>query len=204
MSLRHEAAWLERLSGRLIDHGHGLLDVTLASYNHFVRTELPRMVNDMRAIVWSERSGTGAALSVVIQMKFASAQRPMLTESQPQILLPLQAQQLCKSYNGRLLVNIEIHVRVTTPSAEGGDAPPVVTMHEADIRDLCVGEIPALVGSCLCHQPLPPGARQTGGLCYFIVNGQSKVIVSQERLCYSLLVKCSFEWAGVVLAYRRM
>ena len=93
------AEWLSLLSGKLIDHGHGLLDVSLASYNHLIKIDLPRMINEMRPIVWSERGSNGSILSVTIQMKFASTQKPMLTESQPQILLPLQAQQLGRSYN---------------------------------------------------------------------------------------------------------
>ena len=166
-----EEQWLQRLSGRLIDHGYGLLDVSLASYNQFIRIELPRLVNEMRSIMWSERTPNGSAMSMVIQIRFASVQRPMLTESQPQILLPLQAQQLCKSYNGRLLVNVQITLRVTTPAAEPEGAP-VVAVHEADVQDLCIGEIPVLVGSCLCHQPLAPGTSQPGAISYFIVNGR--------------------------------
>ena len=100
------AEWLSLLSGKLIDHGHGLLDVSLASYNHLIKIDLPRMINEMRPIVWSERGSNGSILSVTIQMKFASTQKPMLTESQPQILLPLQAQQLGRSYNGRILVRV--------------------------------------------------------------------------------------------------
>ena len=40
-------------------------------------------------------------------MRFASVQKPHLTENQ--ILLPLQAQQLSRSYNGRLLVTRMVH-----------------------------------------------------------------------------------------------
>lgn len=104
----------------------------------------------------------------------------MLNENQ--ILLPLQAQQLGRScsgprnqnsapglHNGRILVHVEIVVRQTV----GGE---MVQQHVADIQKLCVGEIPVLVGSKLCyrHEKNPPAS-------YFIVNGQCKVIVSQER-----------------------
>lgn len=144
--------------------------MSLASYNHFVQHELPRTVNEMRPIVWSERNGTGASLSVTIQMHFASVQRPMVTEHQTQIMLPLQTQQLGRSYTSRLLVNVEIFAKEVVPDGGGPQT------HHADIRDLCIGDIPVLVGSCLCHQP------NSGHMSHFIVNGQNKVIVSQERL----------------------
>lgn len=156
------------LSGRLIEHGHGLVDVSLSSYNRLVRQDIPQMIDDMRPIVWSGRTADGRALSVLVKLRFASIQKPMLTENQPQILLPMQAQQLGRSYNGRLLVNVEIGIKLSTPE-EG------VHRHDADIRDLCVGEIPVLVGSVMCHQPPAPGRN----VAYFIVNGQNKVIVSR-------------------------
>ena len=149
------------LSARLIDHGHGLLDVAMASYNNFIQNELPRTVNEMRPIVWSERGAGGASLAVTIHMQFASVQKPMLTEHQAQIMLPLQTQQLGRSYNGRLLVNIEIFVREV--AADGGGTQT----HHADIRDLCIGEIPILVGSCLCHQ------SGNGSMAHFIVDRAS-------------------------------
>ena len=127
----------------------------------------------MRPIVWSERGANGTALSVNIQTHFASVQRPMLTENQPQILLPLQAQQLGRSYNGRLLVNLDITVREVT----GAAVPP--QLHHTDVRDLCVGEIPVLVtrcapgarlsaGSVLCHQPLVARSPTAGNVAYFV------------------------------------
>ena len=65
----------------------------------------------MRPIVWSERGPNGSALSVNIQTHFASVQRPMLTENQPQILLPLQAQQLGRSCPGESLSPLNLPVR---------------------------------------------------------------------------------------------
>jgi hypothetical protein len=115
------------------------------------------MINEMRPIVWSERGANGASLAVTIRMQFSGVQRPMLTEHQ--ILLPLQAQQLGRSYTGRLLVNVDITVR------EVGESGGVPRVHHTDVRDLCIGEIPVLVGSCLCHQPV----STVGSVAHFIV-----------------------------------
>lgn len=43
-----EREGLLRLSAKLIDHRGGPLDVSVASYNHLIETELPRMINEMR------------------------------------------------------------------------------------------------------------------------------------------------------------
>lgn len=77
-----------------------------------------------------------SSLCISIQMRFGSVERPMLNNRQ--ILLPMQAQQLGRSYNGRLLVHVEINVKQTV----NGE---VVHQYSADIQDLCVGEVPVLV-----------------------------------------------------------
>ena len=146
---------------------------------HLVQEELPRIVNDLRPIVWVEKQGEGSSLCLTIRTRFASVEKPMLHSNQ--ILLPLQAQQLNRSYNGRLLLNVEIIVKQITNN-------DVIQQYAADVQDLCVGigcfffwrrhpteEIPVLVGSCLCHR------RANDNMCFFIVNGQCKVIVSQEQ-----------------------
>jgi hypothetical protein len=38
-------------------------------------------------------------------------------------------------------------------------------LYQADIQDLCIGDIPILVGSCLCHQGVTPSQPAA----YFIV-----------------------------------
>lgn len=174
------------LAARLIDHGHGLLDISMASYNFMVQEEIPTLINDLRPIVWVEKPGDGSTLCLTIRTRFASLGKPMLNANQ--ILLPLQAQQLdpapvCwwwsankrepavgRSYTGRLLVNVEISVKQTLHRV-------VVQQQVADIKDLCIGEIPILVGSVLCHQRHRTGDASPS--CFFVNNGQAKVIVSQ-------------------------
>lgn len=39
---------LRDLAGKLVDQGYGLLDVALASYNHLMEEDLPRMINELR------------------------------------------------------------------------------------------------------------------------------------------------------------
>ena len=121
----------------------------------------------------SEKQSDGSALCLTIRTRFASVERPMLNHNQ--ILLPIQALQLGRSYNGRILVNVDISVR---QSMHGE-----TVQQYADIHEMCIGELPVLTGSCICHRPRgSPGAVATGeSSCFFIVSGQCKVIVSQER-----------------------
>lgn len=99
-------------------------------HNQLMTVDIPKMVNDLRPIVWSERHASGTALSITIQLRFGSIAKPQLTENQ--ILQPIQAQQLSKSYNGRLLVNIEITIRKTDAGEamrEDRGCPPSVGRH---------------------------------------------------------------------------
>ena len=61
-------------------------------------------------------------------------------------MMPLQAQQLSRSYNGRLLVNLEITVRDSASEPN--------QLYNAEINDLCIGEIPA--------HPAVPAMRTVG------------------------------------------
>lgn len=119
-----------RLAARLIDHGHGLLDISMASYDFMVQEEIPNLINDLRPIVWVEKLADASTLCLSIRTRFASLCRPMLNANQ--ILLPMQAQQLGKSYTGRLLVNVEISVKQTVNRQ-------VVQQQVADIKDLWAG-----------------------------------------------------------------
>lgn len=118
--------------------------------------------------MWVEKQEANSSLCITIQTRFSAVEKPMLHTSQ--LMLPLQAQQLGRSYNGRLLVHLEIVVKQTVAAGETPrsvcvlpSAGQVVQQFSADIHDMCVGEVPVLVGSCLCHRP--PGALS----CYFIV-----------------------------------
>lgn len=162
---------LRDLAARLIETDLGILDVSLSSYNHLVVYEIPRMVNELRPIVWSERSNTGTSLVLTVTMRFGRLEKPRINENQ--ILHPVYALQLCKSYNSRLMINVDILVKQCNNDGS-------ILTQQAEIRDLCIGEIPVLLGSALCHKPIT-GRVQPGEACYFIVNGGPKVIVSQER-----------------------
>jgi hypothetical protein len=98
----------------------------------------------------SEKNSERGSLSVTIHLRFASVQKPVLHDNPDQTLLPLQAQQLGRSYNGRLMVNVEIAVRDTCGLPEG--APPV--QHEAFVGDLCPSAAPG---------PVRPTAPCRGG-----------------------------------------
>ena len=133
-----------------------------------------------------EKTPDGSSVCLSIRTRLSSIEKPMLNANQ--ILLPHQAMQLGRSYNGRILVNIEISVRTTHPG-EGAPPPQQLT---ADIHEMCIGELPVLTGSCLCHRPR---AADNGTSCFFIVSGQCKVIVSQERLLnnHPLISACTLQ-----------
>lgn len=50
---------LRGLAARLIDHGAGLLDIAVSSYDAFVSEELPRIINDLRSASFPRALGEG-------------------------------------------------------------------------------------------------------------------------------------------------
>lgn len=162
-----------------MDHDCGLLEPSLSSYNHLATVELPRMINELRPIVWSERPQSGGSLSVSVQLRFASVEKPRIGDNGNRILMPSQAQQLTRSYNGRLLVNVEITVREFAQPSSDTDAatpmdvdpesttaePPVPRIHQADIRDLCIGDVPVLVPRGQSQSTMPSEVCKNAYIC---------------------------------------
>lgn len=172
---------MQSLAGRLIDHGWGILDVALSSYNHLVVYEIPRMINDLRPIVWSERSSESGNLTMTLSIRFGRLERPQLHENQ--VLQPSHALHLCRPYNSRVIIHIDIQIRHVAPDG-------TTNLQQSEICDLCIGEIPVLVGSVLCHRSIALDCGpQAGDACYFIVNGSPKVIVNRH-LVVQLPLSC--------------
>ena len=115
-------------------------------------------VSELRPVVWSERGGGTRSLSLGIHIRFCGLRKPQLTESHT--LQASQAQMLSRSYNARLLVNIEINVKRTdTKTGE-------VTLHQADIPELCIGEIPHRIQTYVFDSSL--GSRGIGGVSFTV------------------------------------
>ena len=72
-----------------MDHNYGLLDISLTSYNHLVREELPRMINEMRPIVWSEPGDCSCAR--ISALKHNAAPMDRISPSQAFFLCPKTA-----------------------------------------------------------------------------------------------------------------
>lgn len=132
-------------------------------HNHLVECEIPRMINELRPIVWTERSNEDGNLTMSLTIRFGRLEKPQLHENQ--VLQPSHALHLCRPYNSRVIIHIDIQIRHVQPDE-------TTTIQQSEITDLCIGEIPVLVGSVLCHKRIvPDSSLHAGESCYFIVNG---------------------------------
>lgn len=137
----------------------------LESFNVFLSC-LPEQINNLRPIMWTERQPMGIGqmqmgTHIELHMKFKEIAKP---DFPPMLTMTLQ-----NSYHGSLYV--DLYIGVTTKTGE---------IYETVIENITLGMVPIMVGSTACHTP---NTEDSG---FFIVQGQPKVLITQERHIHNI------------------
>ena len=171
----------------------------MEGYNYFVET-LPDHIAMMRPITWTERqTNKGRQVQkntrITLQINYRTIIKPVRSH--------IDAMLLGKSYDARLMV--DVHMQVNSHGDGDSEVPtqtsnriievcmcvilclfPVILISLFSFfvlfpQNVCLGNIPVMVGSNLCIQ----GAHADDDNGYFVVQGQPKVLVTQERHTYN-------------------
>ena len=145
--------------------------VQIQSYNDFVDFAIDEVVADVRPIVWFDRDNRNKTIK--ISMDNARLVKPTTT--------PRLCRQLLKSYTSTLLVDLSVCVSGT------------VSVKQQVATAVSLGEIPVMVGSKIC--PIGLGDISAAeseeiddDVGFFVINGQEKVIISQEKVASNVPV----------------
>ena len=149
---------------------HGVVRHQIESFNHFVHTLLPQIVQESSDVrVWQEDE------EHVMSLCNVSVRRPTTADADGvhRDLSPHMARLRNLSYASAVLVDV-----VHDIYKEGQH------LERRVFRETCLCHIPVMIGSRCCHtqsceQPLECDLDQGG---YFIVGGNEKVVLAQEKM----------------------
>ena len=157
----------------------------LNSYNSFISDLLPRIVSGTVIRVPVDRGTNIEGTSVEIRFEDPTITKPMTsTDSGARVILcPNEARIRNLTYQGKL--HADVITTVTRPEGEETIRHP----------RLFLANIPVMVRSSMCSlEGMGKGDRITNGECgddvggYFIVNGNERVLVGQERVAYDRML----------------
>ena len=151
---------------------HSIVALQLDSYNELLSIGIGDIFKELRPIAWFDRRTQEQRL--IITMQNPVIQRP--THRRQRILTPRTCRQLGLSYNGALHCDITVTVR--KPSGD-------IKRMESGVF---MGEVPVMLGTSACWIGAGVVSREDAeeaegdDLGYFVVNGQEKIMVAQERV----------------------
>ena len=154
----------------------GLVKQHLDSFNHFVNVDMKAIINANARVV------SDVDPKYWIRYTNIRVEPPWLDSGagKRRLVTPMECRLTDSTYSGRILVDLE------WPQEEG----PIVRE-----RNLCIGNLPIMLRSDLCHLQGKDEARMARmGECsldpggYFVVKGTEKVILVQEQLSKNRII----------------
>ena len=152
-------------------HRFGIVRHQLESYDNFMTTSLPHIIQESADIVMQDHAGMGHRVSLCN----VSVQRPMLQEADgyERSILPHMARLRSVTYAATVLVDV---VHDMTHKGE--------LKERRVFREVLLCRLPVMVGSMYCHTYKSERQYECrldqGG--YFIINGIEKALLAQEKL----------------------
>jgi DNA-directed RNA polymerase II subunit RPB2 len=150
---------------------HGLCRHQIESFDHFLHVLLPHIVQESAEICATEENGT----KHVVTLCNVSVERPSVTDADgtERPLYPHMARLRNHTYSSAVLVDVVHDILVGETRTE-----------RRLFRETCLCRLPVMVGCSACHTQHTENSLEcrldNGG--YFIVGGNEKVLVAQEKL----------------------
>lgn len=182
----------------LFGTGGGISGVQIADFDSFLNHELQRIINFMAPVSVNTTCLPGKQYRYTISLGRSFVQKPArneVTESADgtttiNLMTPLQARNTQSSYNGLLFIEMTLQ---RCPIVDGIPKEDDVEYLEKD-KPIQFGRVPIMVGSSRCitygmsdeeKMAIGEAADDPGG--YFIINGNEKVMIGQERVAHNHL-----------------
>ena len=164
--------------------GYHLIKHILESYNDFVLRKIDHIIEGFNPVVVHHTHIPELdkfKYVLEIEMKNPVISKPMIYEKDgsTKIMTPMDARNRNFTYSGPITIDIEI--RAKTLNLETGD----YAVDAKTVSNVALGKMPIMVMSRYCILSTQGAAEEEcrydyGG--YFVVNGNEKVIISQDRI----------------------
>jgi DNA-directed RNA polymerase II subunit RPB2 len=175
-------------------HDKAIIRHQFSSFHHFMDTIIPETIESCNPIV-SEKTIEQANQSIttkytinITNPRFVKpVQKGINRDQSTHELLPYNARIQNLTYAANLLVDISYDTVITDNNTH-----KTTTKKQVD-NDICMAQIPVMVHSKYCRLPDDLSLMEKYNECsydrggYFIIKGQEKIIVSQERFAENIL-----------------
>jgi DNA-directed RNA polymerase II subunit RPB2 len=175
------------------DKGRFIINHVLASYNDFVFKKIDDVIEGFNPIqIYNEYIPEKDLYKYQINLVITNPQisKPLIHEKNGtvKIMTPIEARQRNLCYSGNLHVDLHISVEYIDIDNNSDDTECNIIYKNKIIKNVNLGKIPIMVNSkyCILKNSNILLDEQTeckydhGG--YFIINGNEKVVVSQDRI----------------------
>jgi len=174
------------------DKGHFIINHILSSFNDFIFKKIDDIIEGFNPIqIYNEYIPDKDLYKyqININIKNPEISKPIIHEKNgiSKIMTPNEARQRNLCYSGNLYVDLYINVEYLEKEDNDEDNYNVIYKNKI-IKKINLGKIPIMVNSNYCILKNPNILLNNSDECkyehggYFIINGNEKVIVSQDRI----------------------
>jgi DNA-directed RNA polymerase II subunit RPB2 len=174
------------------DKGHFIINHILSSFNDFIFKKIDDIIEGFNPIqIYNEYIPDKDLYKyqININIKNPEISKPVIHEKNgiTKIMTPNEARQRNLCYSGNLYVDLYINVEYLDKEENDEDNYSVIYKNKI-IKKINLGRIPIMVNSNYCILKNPNILLNNSDECkyehggYFIINGNEKVIVSQDRI----------------------
>ena len=158
----------------------------LESYNYYIDHIVPSILSDLFPLIinYDDNDEDNILKSIQINIKKLHTEEPLTSENNgcSKLMTPYDARNRNQTYSLSLIVDFEVIVSIYDNNKN------IVVLPSTDIKNIFFGKIPIMVGSKYCvnkNQSIDECIYDDGG--YTIINGNEKVIVTQERVVPNII-----------------
>jgi len=169
---------------------HIITQHQIGSYNNYIDNVFPAMITQFfpMRINFSDKGITG----IIIDIRNMRPSVPMCSENNgfEQIMTPMLARK--RNFTYSLYMNIDVHYKILSVEND-----IKIVGEEKIVKDVLLCKIPILMGSKHCVSKinaLEECKYDPGG--YFIINGNEKVLISQEKIAPNIIQVFSNQRGG--------
>ena len=161
-----------------------IVDHQIRSYNYFVDNIIPQIISQFFPVTMSYNDESSVIKQIKLDIKNLRVGKPLLIENNgcSKLMTPKMARVRNSTYISPITVDFESIVKIE----ENGE---IIELEKNEIKNILLGKVPIMVNSKYCILKQKGGEDEckydVGG--YFIINGNEKVIISQEKIANNLI-----------------
>ena len=169
---------IQTFINKYFDQKNILANHQIESYDDFIDTILPTILRQYFPLTLTINDKISNVQKIQLEIESIDIEKPYYTENNgcSKIMSPKIARLRNYTYSLTLLITIKVSVFIYQDDE-------VILISETHLSDIILGKIPMIVGSKYCVSETDIDSEcqfDTGG--YFIINGNEKVLITQERL----------------------